>query len=97
MLISSSLFLLLFFMPKAPKNEKDGEEERRIREERPLEREMDKGVGLGSCGAADRKQKNGGPYLKSTIEIQDPYAKSAACGREKGSWKIGRKERLYIE
>lgn len=84
-------------MPKAPKNEKDREEERRIREERPLEREMDKGVGLGSCGAADRKQKNGGPYLKSTIEIQDPYAKSAACGREKGSWKIGRKERLYIE
>lgn len=39
--------------------------------------------------------------MKSTIEIQDPYAKSAAGTRGKGSWKIGneerREERFYIE
>jgi len=52
---------------------------------------MDKGVGLGSAWTADGKQKNGGPYLKSTIEIQDPYAKSAAERRR--SWKIENEER----
>lgn len=39
-------------------------------------------MGSGSAGATGGKQKNwGGTVLeKSTIEIQDPYAKSTAVG-----------------
>lgn len=95
MLISASLFLLLFSMPKALKN---GEQERRTQRERQLEREKNKGV--GSAEAADGKQKNRGPYLKSTIEIQDPYANSTVGGREKRKLedrKRRKKEKLYIE
>lgn len=80
-------------MPKVLKN---GEQERRN------QREKDEGV--GSAEAADGKQKNRGPYLKSTIEIQDPYANSTVGGREKRKLedrkrrkKERKKERLYIE
>lgn len=101
MLINLSLFLLLSPSCENAQERENGNEERRTRGESPLEREKDKGVGLGSAEAADGRQKNGGPYLKSTIEIQDPYAKSAAGGRGKRSWKIENeeriKERLYIE
>lgn len=92
MLISASFFLSSLFHVKSVKERKK-RGRRKTRGERPLAREKDKGVGLGSAEAADGKQKNRGPYLKSTIEIQDPYANSAVGGRGKRSWKIGNEEK----
>lgn len=64
MLISASFFSSPLFHTKSVKERKNGEEERRTRGERPLEREKDKGVGLGSAEAADGKQKNKGAVLE---------------------------------
>jgi len=50
----------------------------------------------------NKRMREWGMYLKSTIEIQDPYAKSAAARRGgERELKIGNRERrveiLYIE
>jgi len=91
MLISVSLFLLLFFMSKPPKNEKTRKKKDVLEERDHWKEKWIRGWVWEVPGTVDGKQKNGGPYLKSTIEIQDPYAKSAA--ERRGSWKIGNEER----
>lgn len=63
-----------------------------MKREKSLEREKSEEGEFGMSRSGRRETKELRPHLKSTIEIQDPYAKSAAGKSGRGSWKIGRKE-----